>query len=54
MKTYFEITSKIDELMDRMNNAIHDDSMTPAELENLCNQIDALLWVIGDNSGKPI
>lgn len=52
MKTWAEITEKIDELMEKQRElyANHEDW----EREKVCNQIDALLWVIGDESGKPI
>ncbi len=49
MKTYNEIIRKIDELMEKAKNITDSD-----EKEALYNQIDALLWVIGDTSGKPI
>ncbi len=49
MKSYNEIRSKIDELMEKAENITDSD-----EKEALYNQIDALLWVIGDMSGKPI
>ena len=50
MKNEREIREQIDKMMEeqsRRKNA-HED------YENLCNQIDALLWVIGDRSGAPI
>ena len=52
MKTTREIHEKIEELMDKERElyAHHEDW----ESEKICNQIDALLWVIGDESGKPI
>lgn len=49
MKTWSEIHEKISELMEKESNMTN-----PEEKQNICNQIDALLWVIGDNSGKPI
>ena len=49
MRSDNEIRRKIDELMETAKN-----SVDPNEEEALCNQIDALLWVIGDRSGKPI
>ncbi len=49
MKSNDEIRSKIDELMKKVKNITDSD-----EKEALYNQIDALLWVIGDTSGKPI
>ena len=50
MKTEREIREKIEELM-------KDAQKSPyilEEREAKYNQIDALLWVIGDKSGKPI
>lgn len=47
MKTRAEINEKINELLEKLQN-INDS----AKEEALCNQIDALLWVIGDTSGK--
>ena len=49
MKTSSEIHEKICELMDKASAARHTD-----EHEQLCCKIDALLWVIGDESGLPI
>ena len=49
MKTSKEIWAKIDELE---FNAQRTRSKT--EKENLRCKIDALLWVLGDESGKPI
>ncbi len=49
MKSNDEIRSKIDELMEKAENTTDSD-----EKEALYNQIDALLWVIGDTSGRPI
>ncbi len=49
MKSNNEIKSKIDELMEKVKNITDSE-----EREALYNQIDALLWVIGDTSGKPI
>lgn len=49
MKTEKEIREKIEELMEKAANS----SMVD-EHEAICNNIDALLWVIGDESGKPI
>lgn len=48
MRSETEIREKISEMMDVLEE-FRDD-----ERENLCNQIDALLWVIGDESGAPI
>ncbi len=50
MKTSREIHEKIDELLDKISKM----SDTDEEQEFICNQIDALLWIIGDESGKPI
>ncbi len=49
MRSNNEIRNKIDELMEKIKNITDSD-----EKEALYNQIDALLWVIGDTSGKPI
>ncbi len=49
MKSNNEISSKIYELMEKAENTTDSD-----EKEALYNQIDALLWVIGDKCGKPI
>lgn len=46
MKTWGEIVSKINEYMEKVG--------TEAETETDLAIIDALLWVIGDESGKPI
>ena len=46
MKSYGEIVEKINEYMEKVDNG------TDTETD-LCI-IDALLWVIGDKSGKPI
>ena len=62
MKTWSEITNKIDELMDKVTDLKHETGngtrsaaiYNAAEIEAVCNQIDALLWVIGDRSGKEI
>ena len=49
MKNANEIKEKIDEYMNKIA-----DMPEGEEKENFCNIIDALLWVIGDSSGKPI
>lgn len=49
MKTRNDITTKIDELMELLTT-----ERDPIKHENICCQIDALLWVIGDNSGKAL
>lgn len=49
MKMRAEINEKINELLEKLQNT--NDSVKE---EALCNQIDALLWVISDASGKPI
>ena len=49
MRTVNEIKSKIDEYLNKIEN------LNDAELrENYCRIIDALLWVIEDNSGAAI
>ena len=50
MKTRQEIERKISELMEKISGM----SSSSEQYENICNQIDALLWVIGDRSGKPV
>ena len=50
MKTEREIQEKIDELMEKANTMRRG---TSEREEVLCN-IDALLWVLGDQSGKAI
>lgn len=53
MKTWGEITTKIDELMDKAKGSpVNGDDALAREM--IYNQIDALLWVIGDRSGKEI
>lgn len=49
MKTRNEITNKIDSLM-----ALLEKEKERERRENICCQIDALLWVIGDASGAPL
>lgn len=49
MKTRNEITNKIDLLM-----ALLEKEKDAEKRENICCQIDALLWVIGDASGAPL
>lgn len=49
MKSWGEIQEKISELMDKAGEI-----KTEPEHEYLCNQIDALLWVVDDRSGKEI
>lgn len=44
--------SKIDEL--RMLKLYHDSETLARKKEEYCNIIDALLWVVEDESGKPI
>ena len=46
MKTRGEIVSKINEYMEKVENGTDSESDLAI--------IDALLWVIGDASGKPI
>ena len=52
MKERNEIQKMIDELMKKASDA--KSAGNEVRHEALCNQIDALLWVIGDESGKPI
>lgn len=52
MKTWSEVTTKIGELMEKERELYENDE--DWESEKIRNQIDALLWVIGDESGKPI
>jgi len=49
MKTANEIQEKIRELMEKAGK-----KPRGAEKEELYCNIDALLWVLGDESGKPI
>lgn len=51
MKTEMEIRRKIDELLDK-ERKFQDADYEAADA--VCNQIDALLWVIGDRSVKEI
>ena len=51
MKTEMEIRRKIDELFNKEREFRDTDYEAD---EAICNQIDALLWVIGDRSGKEI
>lgn len=53
MKNYSDIHTKIDTLMDCLNTAIHNESGA-AVIDQICAQIDGLLWVIGDTSGAPL
>ena len=55
MKSEREIRDKIDELFVKLEDVrhIYDDEHEARAEELRCN-IDALLWVIGDRSGKPI
>jgi hypothetical protein len=56
MKTYHEITDKIERLM----NAMYEDGFEADNGEDIEHservkcQIDALLWVIDDTSGAPL
>lgn len=52
MKDWQEICRKIDELMEKAKQLCSENE--DWEAEKICNQIDALLWVIDDRSGKPI
>lgn len=55
MKTANEIRQKIDKYMEKINNMREGQGMlTDIEKENYCYIVDALLWVIEDNSGRPI
>lgn len=49
MKNEREIRAKIEELMNRADRKPYG-----ADQEEILCNIDALLWVIGDQSGKPI
>ena len=49
MKTTAEIRAKIDHYLQRLEAA-----KTPEAEERCCLILDALLWVIEDNSGCPI
>ena len=51
MKTWSEVHNKISSLMDMMKNAKADGADWLAD--DIALQIDALLWVIGDESGLP-
>ena len=50
MRTETEIIHKIDEYMNKLVDLRHEDE----EAANCYGIIDALLWVIGDESGAPI
>lgn len=50
MRTEREIREKIEELMNKASEMPD----TYDEKEFIYNQIDALLWVLGDESGKEI
>lgn len=50
MKSEREIRDKIEEYMDK----IHGMPWWEEEREYYCMVIDALLWVVDDESGKPI
>ena len=50
MRSENEIRDKISELMDK----VHDLPWWEEEREYIACVIDGLLWVIGDESGKPI
>lgn len=54
MKSEREIRDKLDELFERLDKIRHSDGNDESEYEGVCCNIDALLWVIGDRSGKPI
>ena len=49
MRTTSEIKQKIDEYIEKSMHAKSAD-----DRENIYHVIDALLWVIGDESGAPI
>ena len=54
MRTEREIRNQLNKMMEE-HGRMHDAHETATqEFENLCNQIDALLWVIEDKSGAPI
>ena len=50
MRSEREIREKIDKMMEEQSRraSLNEDD------DDLCNQIDALLWVIDDESGAPI
>lgn len=54
MKSEREIRNKIDEYMEKLNQVKHDNTADSNKEEEICCIIDALLWVIGDESGKAI
>lgn len=54
MKSEREIRDKLDELFEKLDKIRHLDGNNEPEYEGVCCNIDALLWVIGDRSGKPI
>lgn len=49
MKSYEEIKRMIDKYITMLER-----TSDPEKRENYCHIIDALLWVIDDNSGAPI
>lgn len=49
MKTNDEIRNKIDEYLSKLERAVYTE-----DHERYCCIIDALLWVIGDESGAAI
>lgn len=53
MKSEREIREKIDEYMEKIDHDVTNDEDIEKN-EKMCCIIDALLWVIGDTSGKPI
>lgn len=54
MKSENEIREKISEYMDKLWDMKHDPGMDAGEVGAFYGIIDALLWVIGDESGAPI
>ena len=54
MKTEREIREKISELMEKVKKSKRDGLAWTTETKEQYGAIDALLWVIGDNSGKAI
>lgn len=55
MRTESEIRAKIDKFMNKLNSIKeHNPDFNIAEKGEIYGIIDALLWVIGDESGKRI
>ena len=54
MRSEREIREQLNKMMEEQSRRVYAHEDATQEYENLCNQIDALLWVIGDESGAPI